>query len=251
MKVDKLRLAEMVLRTATKKRTAAIILAAGNSTRMGKGVNKQTELLCNMPVLAHTLRAYQRCKLIQEIVVVTRPSDFETVLKIAKEYGISKLTHIAAGGSTRQESAKRGMSKLDLDKTRYVAIADGARCMITPVQIAKVCLRAYRTNAASAAHQICDTVKRTNALGMTKETVDRTNLWLAQTPQIFHTSLYTAALARAESDGFEVTDDNSLIEHLGFRVRMVECGAENIKITKPEDLALAEAILTYRNRSNT
>ena len=246
MKIDKLRLAEMVARTASKYRTAAIILAAGNSTRMGGKINKQLEHVCDIPVLAHTLIAYQRCKLIEEIVVVTRPQDFDAVFAIAKQYGISKLHHIAAGGSTRQESAKRGMSKLD-PAIRYVAIADGARCLITPEQIAKVCLRAYRYQAASAAHQISDTVKRTNAVGMVKETVDRNNLWQAQTPQIFHTSLYTAALMRADSDDFKVTDDNSLIEHLGYQVRMVECGRENIKITTKEDLPMAEAILSYRS----
>ena len=245
MKLDKLKLAEMVARTARSCRTAAIILAAGNSTRMGGKINKQLEPLCDVPVLAHTLMAYQRCMLIEEIVVVTRPQDFDAVFAIAKEYGISKLKHIAAGGATRQESAKRGMSKLD-PAIRYVAIADGARCLITPSQIAKVCMRAYRYRAASAGHLVSDTLKRTNAVGMVKETVDRNNLWQAQTPQIFHTSLYTAALLRADSDKFEVTDDNSLIEHLGYQVRMVECGRENMKITTRDDLAMAEAILTYR-----
>ena len=157
------------------------------------------------------------------------------------------MTHIVAGGSSRQESAKNGMSKLS-DKVRYVAIADGARCLTTPEQIAKVCLRAYRYQAASAAHLISDTVKRTNAVGMTKETVDRNNLWQAQTPQIFHHSLYIAALARAQSDNYSVTDDNSLVEHLGYQVRMVECGRENIKITTADDLGLAEAILQYRSK---
>lgn len=247
MNIDKARIAEWIVRTVKKCRTAAIILAAGNSTRMGKNVNKQMETLCGVPVLAHTLLAYQKCKLISEIIVVTRPQDFDAVYKLRDRYGIDKLTHIVAGGDTRQESAKRGMRKLD-PAIRYVAIADGARCLTTPAQIAKVCLRAYRCQAASAAHKISDTVKRTTALGMTKETVDRNNLWQAQTPQVFHTSLYTAALYQADADSFSVTDDNSLIEHLGYQVRMVECGMQNIKITTPEDLPLAEAILQYRSR---
>lgn len=247
--VDKLKLTEMFLRTAKKHYTGAIILAAGNSTRMGKNINKQMELLCGVPVLAHTLIAYQKCALIREIVVVTRPQDFEAVFQLRTKYGISKLTHIVAGGSSRQESAKNGISKLS-EQVRYVAIADGARCMIKPEQIAKVCLRAYRYQAASAAHQISDTVKRTTALGMTKETVDRNNLWQAQTPQIFHHSLYIAALSRAQKDNYKVTDDNSLIEHLGYQVRMVECGRENIKITTAADLPLAEAILQYRSKKS-
>lgn len=246
MITDKIELAERFLETVKAKHTAAIVLAAGNSTRMGSGINKQLEELCGIPVLGHTLMAYQKCKLIREIVVVTRPEDFEAVYQIAKQYGISKLTGIARGGATRQESAKRGMSKLSPD-VRYVAVADGARCLITPLQITRVCLRAYRHQAASAAHRIADTVKRTTSLGMTKETVDRNNLWQAQTPQVFHTALYTAALYQADKDNFTVTDDNSLIEHLGYQVRMVECGAQNIKITTKEDLPLAEAILRYRS----
>ena len=246
--VDKKNIAEWFLRTAKRNYTAAVVLAAGNSTRMGNNINKQLELLDGIPVLAHTLLAYQKCVLIREIVVVTRPQDFEAVYKMREEYGIRKMTHIVAGGSSRQESAKNGMSKLS-DRVRYVAIADGARCLTTAEQIAKVCLRAYRYHAASAAHLISDTVKRTNAVGMSRETVDRNNLWQAQTPQIFHHSLYIAALARAQSDGFTGTDDNSLVEHLGYQVRMVECGRENIKITTADDLSLAEAILQYRSKT--
>lgn len=245
MKLNKLRIAEWVLYNIKKNYTGAVILAAGSSTRMGGKINKQLEPLCGVPVLAHTLMAYQQCKLIREIVVVTRPQDFEAVYQLRKEYGIDKLTHIVSGGSTRQESAKNGMTRLS-DEVRYVAIADGARCLTTPTQIAKVCLRAYRHQAASAAHQVTDTIKRATVMGMSRETVDRTNLWQAQTPQIFHRSLYTAALSRAESDHFSVTDDNSLVEHLGYSVRMVECGVQNIKITTRDDLPLAEAILKYR-----
>ena len=246
--LNKARLAGWAFNTAQKNYTAAIILAAGSSTRMGGGINKQLQPLCGVPVLAHTLLAYQKCPLIREIVVVTRPQDFESVYEIAQQYGIKKLLHIVAGGNSRQESAVCGMRKLE-SHVRYVAIADGARCMTTPGQIAKVCLRAYRHHAASAAHKINDTVKRTTSLGMTTETVDRTNLWQAQTPQIFHTSLYTAALYTAQKDEFEGTDDNSLIEHLGYQVRMVECGHQNIKITTADDLPLAEAILHYRSKN--
>ena len=214
-------------------KTAAVILAAGSSTRMGK------------PVLAHTLTAYEKCPLIGEIVVVTKPTEFETVYQMAKTYGISKLTHLVSGGSTRQESAKKGVERLDAD-VKYVAIADGARCLVTPAQITKVCLMAYRTQAACAAHLISDTVKRATAIGNVKETVDRTGLWQVQTPQVFHTTLYQAALAKAEADDFTVTDDASLVEHLGYSVRLVECGRANIKLTTPADLPLAQAILNYR-----
>ncbi len=238
--------AEALIKTIKKHYTAAIVLAAGNSTRMGKGVNKQAALLRGVPVLAHTLMAYQKCPFIREITVVTRPSDFEAVMALRKQYKIRKLKHIVAGGSSRQESAQNGLKTLDENKVLYVAIADGARCLTTPEQIARVCVQAYLHNAASAAHRIADTVKRTTPSGVVKENVDRENLWAVQTPQIFHYSLYTAACMRASDDGFEGTDDNSMIEHLGYASRMVECGLENMKITTADDLKTAEAILLYR-----
>ncbi len=244
--IKKEKIPGLFIKAAKKMPTAAIILAAGNSTRMG-GINKQLQPLGGIPVLAHTLLAYQSCILIREIIVVTRPQDFEAIYQLRNQYGITKLKHIVAGGANRQASAVNGVAKVS-DHIRYVAVADGARCLITPAQIAQVCLAAYQHQAASAAHQVNDTVKRTNSSGMVTETVDRTNLWQAQTPQVFHRSLYIAALSRAEADGFTATDDNSLVEHLGYRVQMVECGAENIKITTRGDLPLAGAILSYRKR---
>ena len=225
----------------------AIIPAAGSSRRMGGG-NKLLMELDGVPVLGRTLLALEACDIIREIVVAASEETLVTYAELGKTLGITKLTKVVKGGATRQESARRGMSKLD-EHVRYVAIADGARCLTTPAQIDRVCLAAYRTQAASAAHQITDTVKRTNAMGMTKENVDRNNLWLAQTPQVFHTSLYTAALYHAQNDNFTATDDNSLIEHLGYRVRMVECGLQNIKITTASDLPVAEAILQYRGKN--
>ncbi|MBQ9806694.1 MAG: 2-C-methyl-D-erythritol 4-phosphate cytidylyltransferase [Clostridia bacterium] len=241
------KLIAFVQKNAPDSKTAAVILAAGSSTRMGK-MNKQLCEVNGKPVLAHTLLAYQQCPLIAEIVVVTKPEEFDTVYQMRKQYGITKLCRLVGGGSTRQESAKRGVDKLSAD-VKYVAIADGARCLITPAQITKVCLMAYRTKAACAAHLISDTVKRATVLGNVTETVDRTGLWQVQTPQVFHTALYQAALSRAETDHFTVTDDASLIEHLGYRVRLVECGRANIKITTPDDLPIAKAILEARARS--
>lgn len=247
MKNDKLiKIAETVHELLPETYTAAVILAAGNSTRMGK-INKQLFKLNGIPVLAHTLMAYQKCPLIREIVVVTQPDQFEEIFEMSKTYGITKLKKLAKGGSTRQESAKRGVAKLDAN-VKFVAIADGARCLITPATITKVCLAAYRHMAACAGHLVSDTVKRASILGNVRETVDRTGLWQAQTPQVFHTALYQAALIKAEEDKFTVTDDTSLIEHLGYQVRMVECGLANIKITTPADLPLAQAVLDYRSK---
>ena len=240
--------AAKIVRLTKKNYTAAIILAAGTSSRMGKGINKQLYQLRGVPVLARTLLAYERCPLIREIVVVGAKQNLDEIAEICQLFNISKMTKIVEGGNTRQESAICGMRALS-EKAAYVAIADGARCLTTPVQIARVCAAAYRHQAASAAHKVTDTIKRTTPMGMSQATVDRTNLWQAQTPQVFNVSLYLAAIHRSVRDRFIATDDNALIEHLGYRVYMVECGVENLKITTPLDLPLAEAIVAYREAS--
>lgn len=227
--------------------TAAVILAAGSSKRM-VSIDKLFYLINGVPVLAHTLMAYQKCPLIGEIVVVAKPADYERINAIKIKYGISKLTKFAKGGETRQISARNGVNALG-DNIKYVAIADGARCLTTPTQIAKVCLSAYNHMAACAAHKVSDTVKRTTVLANTTETIDRNNLWEMQTPQVFHSSLYKAAMLKARDNGTAVTDDASLVEHLGYRVHLVECGVGNIKLTTLEDLPFAQAVLTYRSRN--
>ena len=227
--------------------TAAVILAAGDSKRMGT-INKLFYRIGGIPVLAHTLIAYQKAPLIREIVVVAKPEDFSKIQELKQKYGISKLTNIVAGGETRQESAKNGVDKLS-DAVKYVAIADGARCLTTPTQITKVCLSAYRQMAACAAHKVTDTIKRATIMHNTTETIDRKDLWEMQTPQVFNTSLYKAAMIRAQENNLKATDDATLVEGLGYRVHLIECGIGNIKITTAEDIPFAEAILSYRNRN--
>ena len=229
--------------------TAAVILAAGKSTRMGKKQNKQLLTVNGIPVLAHTLMAYQKCPHIRQIVVVARQQDFPAIVELRQAYGIKKMTKLVVGGKDRQESARFGVSQVD-PEIRFVAIADGARCLTTPEEVSSVCLRAYKFQAASAGHLITSSVKRATNMGMITESVDRDGLWEAQTPQVFHVALYNAAIHKALGDGFEATDDNQLIEHLGYQVKMVECGRDNIKITTPDDLALAKAILTVREKKS-
>ena len=226
--------------------TSAVILAAGDSKRMGH-INKLFYRINGIPVLGHTLIAYQSCPLIREIVVVAKPADFARIKELKQKYGITKMTHLVEGGETRQESSKNGIEKLS-DDVKFVAIADGARCLTTPTQITKVCLSAYRQMACCAAHKVTDTVKRATVLHNTTETVARDNLWEMQTPQVFHTAIYKAAMIKAEDTNLQVTDDATLIEALGYRVHLIECGIGNIKITTIEDIPLAEAVLNYRSR---
>lgn len=224
-------------------RTSAVIVAAGNSTRMGKKGAKQFLEVNGIPVLAHTLLAFQNARYVDEIVVVAKPSDFALIKQLASAHGITKLSRLVQGGDTRAASVKNGFLFID-KKAKYVAIHDGARCLITPEMIRRVLRAAYRYKAASAATSVSDTVKLADPHGIVEKTLDRDRIYLAQTPQVFHTDLYRAALAKADPEG--CTDDNQLMEQLGVAVKLIDCGKENIKITRPEDIRFAELLLAAR-----
>ncbi len=235
-------------RTANKPHfTSAIIAAAGCGSRMcsDSGTTKQLMELCGLPVIVRTLRAFEECELINEIIVVARRDEVEIYEKYTKDYGFSKISAVVVGGDTRQESVLCGFEAIS-DESDFVAIHDGARCLITPKMIDAVLFEAFRKGAATAATKATDTVKRADGTGFISETVQREGLWLAQTPQVFKTELYRAAAYVSKEEGFSATDDNSLAEHVGFQVKLVDCGSENIKITTPVDLIVAEAILNHR-----
>ena len=223
--------------------TSAVIVAAGGSTRMGKGVSKQLLSLAGVPVLARTLHAFSRSGYIDEIVVVTRPEDMQEVSGMLPKYGIEKPVRLVAGGATRAESVKRGVAAIS-KKAKFVAIHDGARCLITPQMIKKVLRAAYLHRAATAACTVSDTVKIATKRGFIARTENRDLVWLAQTPQVFDVNLYRAALANVKDSS--LTDDNQLLEAIGYPVKLVDCGADNLKITRPEDLPRAQAILAQR-----
>ena len=229
--------------TVDKHFTSAIIAAAGLSTRFGE--NKQSKTLLGVPVLIHTLRAYDASDCIDEIIIVTKKDDIELWREQCKLFEIKKVTQIIEGGDTRQESVLRGFEAIS-DKAKFVAIADGARCLTTPMNINDVCFAAYDHNAATAAHRATDTVKIARSGRFIESTPDRDTIWLAQTPQVFKTSLYRAAAYTALKERFTVTDDNSLVEHIGHPIYLVECGSQNIKITTQEDTVIAEGILKKR-----
>ncbi len=226
--------------------TTAIIAAAGMSSRMGSKGSKQLLELDGIPVLARTLLAYEAAETIDEIILVARREDFEAFRDLAVAYHITKLKRITEGGSTRQASILNGLNAVS-KKTKFLAIADGARCLITPEQIDKVNRTAYRTGAATAAAPAIDTVKIANRYGCTTDdNPPREIVWLAQTPQTFSLPLYRAAAYNAKENGRIATDDNALVEAIGRTVTLVDCGRQNLKITTPEDLYIASAILKYR-----
>lgn len=227
--------------------TTAVIVAGGSSTRMGEGLSKQWLTVGGLPVIARTLLAFERAKTITDIVLVVKADEIDRYRHIAEQYGLKKPLRIVTGGDTRQQSAKKGFLAC-ADKADFVAIHDGARCLVTPEEIDRVCSTAYLTGAAIAATRVHDTVKLATDNGYIEKTVDRDKVWLAQTPQVFKTALYHAATAVAEKDGISVTDDSSLAEHIEHPVRLVECSQQNLKLTTPEDILRAEAILSDRER---
>lgn len=226
--------------------TSAIIVASGNSTRMGEGVSKQMILLDDIPVVARTIMAFDSCEFINEIIVVAKEEEFYLYREFQKLYRFKKLVRLVSGGKTRQDSVRNGFSAISKD-ARFVCIHDGARCLITGEQIEKVCAAAYDIGSATAATRAVDSIKISNGKNQFIESsANRNHIWLAQTPQVFKTEIYELALRKAEEDHLEVTDDNSLVENLGCSIKLVECGRSNIKITTPEDIQIALAILKAR-----
>lgn len=229
--------------------TSAIIVASGSSTRMGEGVSKQMLLLDNIPVVARTIMAFDNCECISEIIVVAREDEFYLYHEFQKLYKFKKFVRLVSGGKTRQDSVRNGFSAISKN-TKFVAIHDGARCLITPEQIEKVCASAFDYGCASAATRAIDSIKISNGKNQfIDSSADRNHIWLAQTPQVFKREIYEIALKKAKDDGLVVTDDNSLVENLGCNIKLVECGRNNIKITTPDDVPLALAILKAREET--
>lgn len=228
--------------------TTAIIVASGNSTRMGEGISKQMLLLDNIPVVARAIMAFDACECISEIIVVAREDEFYLYREFQKLYKFKKFVRLVSGGKTRQESVRNGFLAVS-KQTRFVAIHDGARCLITPEQIESVCREAYKHDCATAATRAVDSVKVSNGKNLyIDSSADRNHIWLAQTPQVFKHEIYALALKKAEADHLAVTDDNSLAQNLGVSVKLVECGRNNLKITTPNDIPVALAILKSREK---
>ncbi len=221
-------------------KTVAVILAAGNSTRMG--FPKQTALLRGAPVILHTLRAFQQADCIDGIILVTRTEDANTFEKMCQENGITKLLTVCAGGDTRQDSARNSVAALPCD-TDYIAIHDGARPLITPALIDATVAAAHHYGAAAAAVPVKDTIKSADTDGLVTNTPDRSYLWQVQTPQVFGATAYKDALEAAGQAKLQFTDDCQLFEHAGLPVKLVMGSYTNLKITTPEDITIAAALL--------
>ena len=231
-------------REAQRPRCTALVAAAGSSTRMG-GINKLLQPLDGVPVLVRTLTALQRAGRIDEIVVAAREEDVVEISRLCRTYGITKCAKVVRGGESRTHSVLLAALEARPD-AELLAVQDGARPLVTPELIDAVAEAAARTAAAAPAVPVKDTVKVVRADGTVDRTLDRDALRAVQTPQIFEASILKAALQSALEAGAAVTDDCSAVERLGKRVYLVEGDEENLKITTPVDLLLAEAILERR-----
>lgn len=230
---------------------SAIIVAAGNGTRMGKARNqtKQMTDLDGIPVVVRTIMQFESCDFIDEIVVVAREDELNNYAEFQDKYNYKKVAKVVKGGLTRQKSVLEGFKNIN-QQSGFVAIHDGARCLVTPNMISNVMHDAYIYGCATAAEKSKDTLKQSDKSGFIDNTIDRAYLWHAQTPQIFKTDIYRAAAYIADKNGFEVTDDCMLAENIGFKIKLVDCGYQNLKITTPDDFYIASAILKIRNTNN-
>ena len=222
---------------------SVIIAAAGSSSRMG-GENKLMQPIDGIPVLARTLIAVDEAALTDEIVVAAREEDLLAFGDLCKIYAITKPVKIVRGGATRLESVYRASLECK-DGAAFLAVHDGARPLATPELIDRVINLAYRTNAAAPGVAVKDTIKIVRD-GRVESTPPRDTLQAIQTPQVFDAALLRGALQAAVTVGEEVTDDCSAVERLGKEIYLTDGSYENIKITTPEDLLLAEELLSRR-----
>lgn len=233
------------LRAARCPAASAVIVAAGSGTRFGG--DKLMAELGGIPVILHSLLAFERSSLVSEIVLVTRPDAMEAMSDLCARYGLKKLARVVPGGATRAESCFAGTMSVS-DTSDIIAIHDGARPLVTEEIIDAAVWAAYRHSAAVPAVPVRDTVKMAEGNVVTS-TPDRALLYAVQTPQCFQRDVIKGALTEAVRQKWDITDDCMAVERVGGKIWLTEGSEENLKITTPLDLALAELIWKRRQGS--
>ena len=226
-------------------RCAAVIVAAGTATRM-RGTDKILTSLQGEPLIAHTIRVFQNSPMIDEIVIVTREEILSQLGRLCSQHDFDKVSMIVPGGASRVESVICGLEHISKG-TKLVAIHDGARPLVTAEIIERTVRKADRYHAAAPAIPVKDTIKEAENR-IVCSTPDRSKLFAIQTPQVFDFDLLRGALQKAVSEHLSITDDCSAVEALGMSVYLTDGSDENIKITTPIDLILADAILQSRRQ---
>lgn len=220
-----------------------LIPAAGMGRRMGAAVNKQYLHLAGRPILAHTLELFERHPAIDHLYVIVPPDEVAYCRReVVERFGFAKVRQVVAGGAERQDSVRHGLDACGAADEDLVVIHDGVRPLFPPALIGPLLERASEVGACVVGMPVKDTVKEVDA-GLIAATPQRSRLWLAQTPQAFRFALLREAHRRALEEGFAGTDDASLVERLGVPVAMLEGSYRNLKITTPEDLVVARALL--------
>ena len=230
----------------------ALVPAAGRGLRMGGSVPKQFLSVGGEPLIVQSLRILQAAHVVDQIILAVPSADIEYCKnEIVSRHRFTKVTKVVAGGAERQDSVRYALAQVPSD-TDIVLIHDAVRPFVTQRMIDEVVAAARKEGAAIIALPMRDTVKQVRTDGMIERTVDRTPLWLAQTPQAFRRDWIETAHRKAHTEGVRATDDAFLVEWLGYSVAVVEGSGENIKVTRPEDMVIGEAILASRmKRSGT
>jgi len=222
----------------------AIIAAAGAGTRMASDRPKQFLLLAGTPVIIHTLKVFDECESIHEVIVVLPAAESAGFLSLAGKFGLRKVARVVPGGATRADSVKRGLTAIRAATAEIVAVHDGVRPFVTTEEIDAVVTAAQADGAAILVAPVTDTIKQISD-GRVVRSLDRGELRRALTPQCFRYDVLRDAFANADVNDPSLTDESALVERLGHAISVIEGNARNIKITTVEDLAIAEAMLCY------
>lgn len=225
----------------------AIILASGVGKRMGAEKNKTLLKLDNKPLIYYAIENFQKSKIVDKIILVVKGGEEKMFQAIVQRYNFKKVVAIISGGEERQDSAYNGIKfikeKFGKFKNMVVLFHNGANPFVTQDEIAEVILNAKKLGAAVVAHKTKDTIRRVSSARLSLGVIDRSSLWNMQTPQAINFTLAVRAFFKAKKDGFLGTDDVSLVERLGKKVKIIEASENNFKITTPLDLELAKIIL--------
>jgi 2-C-methyl-D-erythritol 4-phosphate cytidylyltransferase len=224
----------------------ALIPAAGSGSRMGTTQRKPYLTLAGKPILVHTLTVFEQCSLIKEILLIVSSSDLEySRTSIVETYKLTKVNKIVVGGAKRQDSVWEGLKALE-GQYGLVMVHDGVRPFVSQGIVENAIHETAHYGATVAAVPVKDTIKIVSKEAEVVETIDRSRVWAVQTPQTFKYDILKMAYEKAYEDGFYGTDDASLVERLGMKVKIIPGSYDNIKITTPSDLVMGEAILKKR-----
>ena len=228
----------------------AIIVAAGKSKRMRKNANKVFLPILNKPMMYYTIKNFQDCNLINEIVIVTQKNDIKKVNEIKQYYSFTKIAKIVEGGKERQDSVYNGLISIKNAKNEDVVVVhNGSNPLVNENEITNCINAAKKHGAAAVGFQLKDTIKKIKS-DFVESTIDRKDIYQIQTPQAIKYGLFIEAFRNAKNKKIAVTDDASLVEALGKKVKIMPCSYENIKITTEDDLKIAEGILMRRGNIN-